>query len=202
MTSATSADRPRATDLVDLACPRCRLSETRTQVVPAEGDRTARLFLVGEGPGPDEDDQGRPFVGRAGKILRRSLAAAGVPLHDVWISNIVKCFPHEPVAGKRRIRKPKRDEAAACRPWLRDEIDAVRPALVVALGGTAAQELTGRRDLKIGEVRGRRLAARGELGAVGVVVTYHPSGLRYGHATEADLVDDLRAAYSAASRGQ
>ncbi len=202
MTSATSADRPRATDLVDSACPRCRLSRDRTQVVPAEGDRAARLFLVGEAPGPDEDAQGRPFIGRAGRILRRSVEAAGIPLEDVWISNTVKCFPHERVDGKRKIRKPKPDEAAACRPWLKGELAAVRPRLVVALGGTAAQELTGDAALKIGKVRGRRLAVRDELGGLPLAVTYHPSGLRYGHATEADLVDDLRAAYDAALDGE
>lgn len=202
MTSVTSAERPRAADLVDLACSRCSLSRNRTQVVPAEGSRAAPLFLVGEAPGPDEDAQGRPFVGRAGKILRRSLDAAGVPLDDVWISNVVKCFPHDRRDGKRRIRKPRPEEAAACLPWLRGELAAVRPRLVVALGGTAAEELTGRRGLKIGDVRGRRLTARDELGGVPVAVTYHPSGLRYGHATEADLVDDLRAAYAAASDRQ
>lgn len=202
MTSATSAERPRATDLIDLACPRCPLSADRTQVVPAEGRRTARLFLVGEAPGPDEDNQGRPFVGRAGKILRRSLQAAGVPLDDVWISNAVKCFPHDQRDGKRKIRKPKASEAAACRPWLRDELAAVQPRLVVAVGGTAIQELTGRRGIKIGDVRGERLTARDELGSVPLVVTYHPSGLHYGHATEEDLVDDLRAAYRAASDGE
>lgn len=204
MTFATSVDRPRATDLVDLACDRCQLNGSRTQVVPAEGPRTARLFLVGEAPGPDEDAQGRPFVGRAGKILRRSLDAAGIPADDVWISNTVKCFPHDLVeGGKRRIRKPSTEEATACRPWLRAEVKALRPALLVALGGTAAQELTGQRGIKIGDVRGKRLSARDELGGVPVVVTYHPSGLRYGHATEQDLVDDLRAAYAhVASRGE
>jgi DNA polymerase len=186
---------------VDLGCTRCRLSRGRTQVVPAEGAATAKIFLVGEAPGPDEDLQGRPFIGRAGRILRRCLEAAGVPAEDVWISNAVKCFPHEVVGTKRRIRKPKRDEADACRPWLLEEIRAVAPRVVVAVGSTAAAELTGDRNIKVTKARGARVEPRPELAGVRLFVTFHPSGLHYGHGTEDDLARDLAAAYAAAVEG-
>lgn len=199
MRSGTSGEATRAgAGMVDLGCTRCPLSRHRTQVVPAEGVASARLFLVGEGPGPDEDAQGRPFIGRAGRILRRCLEAAGVPVEEVWISNTVKCFPHDVVGEKRRIRKPKREEADACRPWLLQELRAVAPRVVVAVGGTAAAELTGDRRIQVTKARGAPVAPRAELGDIVLFVTFHPSGLHYGHGTEADLARDLAAAYAAA----
>ena len=189
---------PRATELIDLDCRRCGLCRGRRQVVPAEGLRSARLFLVGEAPGPDEDREGRPFVGRAGRILRRCLQAAGVPAVDAWISNAVKCFPNEASNGKRRIRRPRRDEQDACRAFLASELEVVDPRLVVAVGATAVEALTGRRDVRLTRDHGTLLPSRPELGGRDVFVTFHPSGLRYGHASERDLVVDLGRAYSMA----
>lgn len=165
--------------LVALECVLCGLCEGRTQVVPAEGPRTARVMLVGEAPGPDEDRLGRPFIGRAGKVLRRELEASGWDPAQVWITNTVKCFPHELREGRKKIRAPTPQEAQACRPNLRRELETLRPSLVVALGRTAAQQLTGQVVPSLEAVRGSVLRTRDELGDVPVFVTYHPSGLHY-----------------------
>lgn len=183
----------RALDLIDPACARCGLCRGRTQVVPAEGPRTARAFFVGEAPGPDEDRQGRPFIGRAGRILRSALPRAGWRLEDVWITNTVKCFPHEPVDGAARIRAPTVSEADACRPFLVREIESLRPHLLVALGRTAARSLTGR-EVALDQEHGRVVAARPELGDARVFLTFHPSGLHYAKGRAALFDADLRAA--------
>jgi uracil-DNA glycosylase family 4 len=136
------APLPRLDDWATLAatvanCQRCRLCETRTQTVLGVGPRPAPLMIVGEGPGADEDAQGEPFVGRAGKLLDEMLAAIGCSRHtDTYIANVVKCRP----PGNR---DPAQDEAEACRPFLEAQIAAVRPRLIVALGRIAAQRLLG-----------------------------------------------------------
>jgi DNA polymerase len=162
--------------------------------VPAEGERTARLVVVGEAPGPQEDQRGRPFVGRAGKILRESLSNASVDEKDVWITNAVKCFPHERVDDKRQIRAPSPSEAQACRNHLRRELDVVRPRLIVALGRTAAQQLLGAKVTDLESLRGTLQRTRGELGDHRVLVTYHPSGLHYETGRRERFEDDLRKA--------
>lgn len=178
---------------VALDCRRCRLCEGRTQVVPAEGGAHPLAFFVGEAPGPDEDAQGRPFVGRAGKILRDALRRTGWSEDDVWITNVVKCFPHERQGGKRRIRAPKADEAGACRAHLRREIEALRPTLIVALGRTAATALVDDLGPRLEDARGLRGPARADL-LGDVFVTFHPSGLHYGRGRRESFEADLRAA--------
>lgn len=184
----------RGDDLVDLACTRCGLSRDRTQVVPAEGSRTAHVFLVGEGPGPEEDEAGRPFVGRAGKVLRRTLERTGWREEDVWITNIVKCFPHDRDSSRRRIRAPTSVEATACRVHLRRELEAIRPRLLVALGRTAAVELTGVALPNLAKMHGTVLPTRPQLGEFWVFLTYHPSGLHYGKGRLQAFEQDLRTA--------
>jgi DNA polymerase len=125
-------------------CTRCELYQRATQTVFGEGARHARVMLVGEQPGDQEDKQGRPFVGPAGRLLDQALAAAGLERTDVYVTNIVKHFKWQ-ARGKRRIHeKPNAREIAACRPWLEAEVAAVRPELPVLLGATAAQALLGR----------------------------------------------------------
>jgi uracil-DNA glycosylase family protein len=170
------------------ACTRCDLYQHATQTVFGEGPRRARVMLVGEQPGDQEDRQGHPFVGPAGKLLDQALVAAGIDRRDVYVTNAVKHFKWEaaprgraaPSAkgshprGKRRIhQKPNAREIAACRPWLDGELAAVRPEVIVALGATAAQALYGR-SFKVTKMRGRELPSPL---APHALATVHPSSI-------------------------
>ena len=141
-------------------CTRCDLYKNATQTVFGEGPADAHMMLVGEQPGDQEDLAGRPFVGPAGKVLDAALEAAGIERSDVYITNAVKHFKNEP-RGKRRIhKKPDTSEIDICRFWLDNEIEIVRPRVVVALGATAARGLM-RRALTINANRGRLIALAG-----------------------------------------
>jgi uracil-DNA glycosylase len=156
-----------------MRCRECPIGEFATQSVVGEGDAHARLMLVGEQPGDQEDVQGHPFVGPAGKLLARALEQAGIPPDKVFVSNAVKHFKFE-LRGKRRIHKsPTQREAAACLHWLEDEIALVRPQALVALGSTAARSLLGR-AVPVMAHRGQWLVR--EDGRK-VLVTLHPSAL-------------------------
>ncbi|WP_210649583.1 UdgX family uracil-DNA binding protein [Nocardioides sp. SYSU D00065] len=153
-------------------CRGCELWQPATQVVFSSGERSARVVLVGEQPGDQEDRSGEPFVGPAGRVLDEALAEAGIDRGAAYLTNAVKHFRHEQ-RGKRRIHaKPELRHLAACRPWLDAELEAVEPRVVVALGATAARAVLDR-PVKIGEVRGRVL----EEPARPVVVTTHPSAV-------------------------
>jgi DNA polymerase len=157
-----------------MRCRECPIGEFATQSVIGEGSTRAKLMLVGEQPGDQEDLQGHPFVGPAGKLLARALEAAGIPREQVFVSNAVKHFKFE-LRGKRRIHKtPAQREVAACHHWLDDEIGIVKPQGLVALGATAAMSLMGRRVPVMAE-RGHWLV-REEDGRK-VLVTLHPSAL-------------------------
>lgn len=164
--------------------------------VPGEGSAHPLTFFVGEAPGPQEEMQGRPFVGRAGKLLRACLVEAAWNAETIWITNIVKCFPYTVEAGKKRIRKPTPEEVQGCLPHLLAEIDGLKPKLLVALGKTAAEALLGRRVEKLGDLRGTLQRGRPELGSVPVFVTHHPSALFYGklRGQRDEFVEDLRTA--------
>jgi DNA polymerase len=155
------------------ACRACPLWERGTQTVFGEGPALAEVMLVGEQPGNEEDLSGRPFVGPAGRLLDRALAAAGIDRRSVYVTNAVKHFKWEP-RGKRRIhQKPSAGEVRACRPWLEGEIRAVRPRALVCLGATAAQALLGR-TFRITEHRGELVAS--PLAPL-VMATVHPSSI-------------------------
>jgi len=144
-----------------------------TQTVFGEGAPHAKIMFVGEQPGDQEDLQGRPFVGPAGKLLDKALADAGIDRQKVYVTNAVKHFSWEP-RGKRRIhKKPNAVEISACRPWLDAEIAALRPQIIVLLGSTAAQSLLGR-DFRVTQHRGELL--KSEL-APYVLATVHPSSI-------------------------
>ena len=148
------------------ACPR-----DATQTVFGEGDVTSRCVLVGEQPGDVEDRVGRPFVGPAGRLLDRALAAAGLPREVVYLTNAVKHFKWTP-RGKRRLPKtPAQHEIDACSRWLDSELAALAPELIVCLGATAARALLGP-AAKVGALRGRITERPG---AAPVLVTVHPS---------------------------
>jgi len=125
------------------SCRGCGLYRHATRAVFGEGRKRARLMLVGEMPGNDEDRVGRPFVGPAGRVLDRALADAGIDRDNAYVTNVVKHFKWEE-RGKRRLHKrPKADEVAACRPWFDAELDLIRPEVLVCLGATAARALLG-----------------------------------------------------------
>lgn len=154
-------------------CEGCELYEHATQAVFGEGPADAKVVMVGEQPGDQEDRAGRPFVGPAGQLLDRALAAAGVDRQRVYVTNAVKHFRFEE-RGKRRIhQKPGGVHIAACRPWLEAELGLIQPELIVCLGATAAQSLMGR-DVRIQSDRGKLMESRW---ARRLMVTTHPSAL-------------------------
>ena len=155
----------------ETACRRRPLYRDATQVAPGEGPAPARLMLVGEQPGDQEDIRGRPFVGPAGRVLDRAIAEAGIERGEAFVTNAVKHFKWEP-RGKRRLhKKPSAYEIDRCRWWSDIERAIVQPALTVALGATAAASLLGR-SVTIARVRGTLIEGRG---GARVVVTIHPS---------------------------
>jgi uracil-DNA glycosylase len=178
-----------------MACRECPIGEIATQSVTGEGKLKARLMLVGEQPGDQEDLQGHPFVGPAGKLLARALETAGIPREQTFVSNAVKHFKFE-LRGKRRIHKsPTQREIAACHHWLEDEIALVKPGALVALGSSAARSLLGR-AVPVLANRGQWLARDDGLQ---VLVTLHPSALLRVDAEDRDaafeaFVADLRQA--------
>ncbi len=168
-------DRPTIASLREAAkgCRACDLYKRGTQTVFGEGPRRAALMLIGEQPGDVEDLSGLPFVGPAGKMLDRALAAAGIDRAAVYVTNVVKHFKWEP-RGKRRIHtKPSAGEILACRPWLDTEIAVVKPRAIVCLGATAAQALLGR-QFRVTAHRGEFIQSR--LAPI-LLATVHPSAL-------------------------
>jgi DNA polymerase len=154
-------------------CRGCPLWARGTQTVFGEGPRRARVMLVGEQPGHEEDLAGKPFVGPAGRVLDRALEAAGIARTDVYVTNVVKHFKWVP-KGKRRIHaKPNQMEISACLPWLEAELDVIKPVVLVCLGATAAQALLGPK-FRVTKQRGEWVQARW---APYVTATVHPSAI-------------------------
>jgi len=177
-------------------CTRCPLYRNATQTVFGEGPARARLMLVGEQPGDQEDRAGHPFVGPAGKMLDRALADAGIDRDTVYVTNVVKHFKNEP-RGKRRLhKKPNRSEVEVCKVWLDQELALVRPRLVLAMGVTAASALAGK-AVTLSRTRGKLMVfVDGQQG----MVTIHPSSILRApdeagrRAAYAGLVKDLKLA--------
>lgn len=183
------------------ACRRCELWEHATQGVPGAGPPGAKIVLVGEQPGDEEDLTGRPFVGPAGRLLRELLREAGIDPVSVFITNAVKHF-HYDFRGKRRLhKKPLQRHIAACHVWLEAELARASPRVIVTLGVTALSSVLGR-NLAIATARTQTLSS--PLGCVPLVATYHPSAvLRVPAATaraalRATLLEDLRRARKSA----
>jgi uracil-DNA glycosylase len=155
------------------ACRACPLWANATQTVFGAGDPHARVMLVGEQPGDEEDKKGLPFVGPAGRLLDRALEAAGVDRNDLYVTNAVKHFKWQ-LRGKRRLHKtPAQREVDACRQWLEREIAGVKPDVIVALGATAARSVIGK-DFKVSTMRGQFVESAF---APHVFATFHPSAL-------------------------
>jgi uracil-DNA glycosylase family protein len=156
-----------------LGCKGCPLWKSGTQTVFGEGMAKARIVLVGEQPGNDEDLAGKPFVGPAGKLLDRALTEAGIDRAAVYVTNAVKHFKWE-ARGRRRLhKKPSGREIAACRPWLNAELAVLKPQVIVCLGATAAQSLLGA-AFRVTKQRGEFLASPW---APYVMGTVHPSSI-------------------------
>jgi uracil-DNA glycosylase family protein len=183
------------------SCTLCPLYRNATQTVFGEGPARAAIMLVGEQPGDQEDLAGHPFVGPAGKVLDRALAEAGLDRKKAYLTNAVKHFKNEPRGKKRLHKRPNRYEVEVCRVWLRQEIEIVRPQLILALGVTAAVALAGR-AVVLSRERGKVIEfADGQRG----MVTVHPSSIlrmpdqTARHAAFAALVKDLKAAVKQAA---
>jgi uracil-DNA glycosylase len=152
-------------------CCCCGLGKTRKNAVPGEGNPNAQIVFVGEAPGADEDEQGRPFVGRAGQLLDKIIAAMGLQRKDVFICNVLKCRPPE-------NRDPKPDEIISCIHFLEKQLEIIKPEIIVALGAHAARTLLKSND-SIGQLRGKFLnyyTASG-YGPIKLMATYHPAYL-------------------------
>jgi DNA polymerase len=179
-----TADRPEET-LTDVRgalgdCRRCPLCETRTSLVFGEGRPSAKLVFVGEAPGADEDRQGRPFVGKAGQLLTRIIAAMGLDRQDVYICNILKCRPPE-------NRNPRPEEIAACEPFLIRQLQAIQPRMICALGTFAAQTLL-KTDVPISALRGRFHRYQG----MDLMPTYHPAYLLRNPGAKRQVWEDVQ----------
>jgi uracil-DNA glycosylase family 4 len=161
-------------------CTRCKLHRTRNKIVFGDGNPKAELVFVGEGPGHDEDMQGLPFVGRAGKLLTQMIEAMGLQRKDVYICNVVKCRPPE-------NRAPEKDEVAACSPFLLRQIDAIAPKVIVCLGSTAAQTVL-ETNRGISQFRGQWLEFRGRK----LMATYHPAYLLRNPSAKSEVWKDLQ----------
>jgi len=161
-------------------CTRCKLHKTRNKIVFGDGSPDAQLVFVGEGPGADEDEQGLPFVGRAGKLLTQMIEAMGLQRKDVYICNVVKCRPPQ-------NRQPENDEVAECSPFLFRQIDTIAPKVIVCLGATAAQTIL-KTNRGISQFRGEWQEFRGRK----LLATYHPAYLLRNPAAKSEVWKDLQ----------
>jgi uracil-DNA glycosylase family 4 len=183
----TEAERRTALEAIATevrACTACRLHVGRTQAVPGEGHPSTEVLFVGEGPGYNEDRQGRPFVGAAGSFLTELLGSVGWQRDEVFITNVVKCRPPD-------NRDPEPDEIAACAPFLRRQVEALDPALIVTLGRhSMGRFMPGAR---IGQVHGTTAPADPETGARGadVFAMYHPAAALHQGSLRRTLIDDM-----------
>ena len=161
-------------------CTRCKLHEGRTNLVFGEGSPKAKLVFVGEGPGRDEDQQGRPFVGRAGKLLTKIIEAMGLTREQVYICNVVKCRPPQ-------NRTPEPDEMSTCEQFLFKQIRFIKPEVIACLGATAAQSMLKTKK-SLGSLRGRFHS----YGSSKLMVTYHPAALLRNAGFRKPLWDDMQ----------
>ncbi len=160
-------------------CRRCDLSSERKNTVPGEGSKDAEIVIIGEAPGKKEDETGRPFVGRAGKVLTEALEKAGIKRSEVFITNVVKCRPPT-------NRDPKKDEIKKCRGYLESQLETIDPNIIVPLGNSALKTLLD--EERISEKRGKTFEKDGRK----YMPTYHPAATIYNRKLRPKLVKDLK----------
>jgi uracil-DNA glycosylase len=169
-------------------CAKCGLGSLRINAVPGEGSLNARIVFVGEGPGADEDAQGRPFVGRAGQLLDKIIAAMGLKRSDVFICNVLKCRPPD-------NRDPRPEEIINCMPYLQRQIELINPEIIVALGAHAARSLLNN-NMSIGRLRGQFHEYYTGIGrpSIKLMATYHPAYLlrNYSDDNRKRVWDDMK----------
>ena len=163
-----------------LSCQRCPLAHSRTQAVPGVGPKTARLVIIGEAPGRQEDFQGEPFVGAAGQLLTKLLEDAGIPRNTVFITNTVKCRPPE-------NRQPTQSEQDACRPFLTRQLSCIQPTVIALVGRVPAEALL-HATVRIGAVHGQTLTKEGST----FFVMYHPAAGLYNQSLVPAMEEDMR----------
>ena len=161
-------------------CTKCKLCKNRNNVVFGTGNKNATLMFIGEGPGADEDIQGIPFVGKAGKLMNLAFEAIGLKREDVYIANIVKCWPPS-------NRNPEDDEATACLDYLRNQVILVKPKIIVLLGSVALKNILGK-EYGITASRGKWVEKRGIL----YMPTWHPAALLRDETKKIDFIKDLK----------
>lgn len=160
-------------------CRKCQLCENRTNTVFADGNKNADIMFIGEGPGADEDTQGIPFVGKAGKLMNEALKGIGFKREDIYIANIVKCRPPN-------NRTPLKEEAIACLDYLRNQVVLVNPKIIVLLGNTALNNILGE-DYSITVARGKWIEKKG----IKYMPTFHPAALLRDENKKVDFWKDL-----------
>lgn len=161
-------------------CKKCRLCQNRTNIVFGTGNKNADLMFIGEGPGADEDMQGIPFVGKAGKLMNMAFEAIGLDREEVYIANIVKCRPPS-------NRNPEDDEANACLNYLRNQVILVKPKIIVLLGSVALKNILGK-EYGITASRGKWIEKKGIL----YIPTWHPAALLRDETKKIDFIKDLQ----------
>ena len=169
------------------ACQRCELAKTRTKVVPGEGLHRAEVMFIGEAPGREEDVQGRPFVGRAGKLLDRLLAEIGIGRNEVFIGNVLKC---RPTSLEGKDRRPTEQEVSACSHFLDSQIEKIKPKVVCTLGDTATHYILRKYGIKpdgISKIHGRVF----EADKLKIIPLYHPAAALYTYRLEKVMREDF-----------
>ena len=161
-------------------CRKCRLCQNRNNVVFGTGNKQAKLMFIGEGPGADEDMQGEPFVGKAGKLMNMAFETVGLKREEVYIANIVKCRPPS-------NRNPEDDEAIACLNYLRNQVILIKPKIIVLLGSVALKNIFGK-EYGITASRGKWIEKKGIL----YIPTWHPAALLRDESKKIDFIKDLK----------
>jgi len=162
-----------------LKCEKCALCEMRKNVVPGEGSSNAKIMFIGEGPGKNEDEQGRPFIGAAGKLLDKLIALIGLTRKDIYIANVVKCRPPE-------NRDPLPEEVEACRPWLDQQIEIIKPKLIILLGRHSMDRFLPNQKISLDHGKPKRL--NGQV----YFPIYHPAAALYRNGLLEDLEKDFK----------
>lgn len=161
-------------------CKKCKLCQNRTNIVFGTGNKNAKVMFIGEGPGADEDKQGMPFVGKAGKLMNEAFKGLGIEREQVYIANIVKCRPPQ-------NRVPEQDEAEACLNYLRNQVILVKPKIIVLLGSTALKNILGK-EYGITNVRGKWIEKKGIM----YMPTWHPAALLRDENKKIEFWNDLK----------